>query len=120
MPRLTRPPQPPFQFLTRPRLALEHGPPARPPWRRGYGSYCIKATCDLDDGGGGGLIGRVIGYDRYVHIQDAVERACEISARHHPGSVCGPVRLTMLHDVRKECCGEVYFVSDPSTTRRIF
>lgn len=104
-------------FVTRPRLRLEHGPPARPPWRRGYGYYCIKATCDVHDTHGC-PIGRVVGYDRYLHIQDAVEHACRITTHNMPGASCGDARVTVMGDYRKECAGEVYFVFD-GTSRRI-
>lgn len=104
-------------FVTRPRLCLEHGPPARPPWRRGYGSYCLQATCDMYDASGY-QVGRVVGYDRYVRIQETVEHACRITAHETPGTSCSPARLTMLRE-RKECAGEVYFVLD-GTARRIF
>lgn len=102
-------------FVTRPRLLLEHGPPPRPPWRRGYGSYCLQATCDMRDGGGC-LVGRVVGYDRYVQIKDTVEHACRIQAHGTPGATCDPARLMMLRE-RKECAGEVFFVFDGSARR---
>lgn len=106
-------------FVTRPHLALDmqRGPPPRPPWRRGYGSYCLKATCEVLRNSDGSLVGRVVGYDRYVHIQDAVETACRITARDIPGTSCGTSRLTLLNDYRKECAGEVYFVFDGSSNR---
>lgn len=107
------------RFCTRPQLLLDHLPPTRPPWRRGYGTYCIRAACELI-GEDGCALGKVVGYDRYMHIQDSVRDACRISCRDHPGSVCSPVQLTILRDARKQCSGEVYFVIDSSTPRRIF
>lgn len=97
---------------------LEHGPPARPPWRRGYGNYCIKASCALLDADGAQL-GKLVAYDRYVGVQDVVENACRLSARDVPGATCTPVQLTLLSDPRKQCAGELYFVVDPSTSRRL-
>ena len=118
MPPHTARPAPGPRFATRPRLTLEHGPPERPPWRRGYGTYCIQAACNLVDSQGG-TVGKVVGYDRYISIQDAVEQGCRVNAHRVPGSSCGPVTLTMLSDIRKECSGEVFFVMD-GTSRRLF
>lgn len=106
------------RFVTHASLpTLQHGSPAgRPPWRRGYGSYCLKATCDLRDGEGA-LVGRVMGYDRYLHVQEKVENACRIQVGGMPGVECGPARVTLLTDYRKHCAGEVYFVLDGTATR---
>jgi len=100
---------------TRPGLGIEE---SRPPWKRGYGTYCLRAACNVW-GEGGQLVGRVVGYDRYLHIQDAVENACRIQAQGMPGVACGSVRLTLLSEHRKECAGQVYFVMD-GTARRVF
>lgn len=69
--------------------------------------------------GEGCVVGRVVGYDRYVHIQDRVEHACRVHAHEMPGTICGPARLTMLPDYRKECGGEVYFVFDSDVRRML-
>lgn len=106
-------------FVTRPTLGLgvAYQPPrARPPWRREYGSYCLKAQCDVYDGEGR-LAARVMGYDRYTTIQQDVENACRLEAGRMPGARCSEARLTMLGDYRKECAGEVYFVVDGEAQR---
>lgn len=106
------------RVLVRAGLSLQPGfPPDRPPWRRGYGSYCIKATCELRGEDDGQPLARFMGYDRYVHIQDAVEHACRLRADEMPGVTCSAPRLTLLADYRKECAGEVYFVVDGSSRR---
>ena len=97
--------------------AYQPPPLARPPWRRGFGTYCLKAQCPMYDAEGR-LVGRVMGYDRYVSIQGEVERACRLEAGRLPGVTCGEARLTLLRDHRKECAGEVYFVLD-DTARRL-
>lgn len=109
------------KFVVRASLALEHGsPPGRPPWRRGYGDYCWRATCEMRSADGT-LTARVNGYDRYMTIQHSVEHACLIQARAMPndGMACSPARVTLLHDYRKECAGQVYFVMDGSSPRRL-
>lgn len=104
------------RFVVRASLALENGsPPARPPWRRGYGDYCWRATCELRNADGS-LAARINGYDRYMGIQHSVENAC---ALHSDGMTCSPARLTLLTDHRKECAGQVYFVIDGSSPRRL-
>lgn len=108
-------------FLTRGAVGLgpayQPPPRARPAWRRTFGSYCLKAQCPMYDEAGR-LVGRVMGYDRYVSIQDEVEHACRLEAARLPGVRCGEARLTLLSDYRKECSGEVYFVLD-DTARRL-
>lgn len=116
MPRLARPSTRVPTFVVRPRLVLDRSPPDRPPWRRGYGSYCMKATSDLQDSNGC-LVGRVVGYDRYVSIQDDVEHACRLTAKGYPGATCNNPRLVFLGDMRKGCAGEVFFVEDGSSRR---
>lgn len=106
------------KFVVRPRLALSSGPPARPPWRRGYGNYCLKASCDVWDTNGE-RVGKFVGYDRYVHIQDSVEHACRVHVGQGRASTCGDVSLTLLRDFRKECSGEVFFIDD-GHSRRVF
>ena len=66
----------------------------------------------------GRLVGRVMGYDRYMSIQGEVENACRLEAGRLPGAACGEARLTLLSDYRKACSGEVYFVLD-DTARRL-
>ena len=119
MPRLSRPPLTRLPaFVVRPRLALDCSPPERPPWRRGYGSYCMKASCELRDAGGC-FVGRVVGYDRYVGIQDTVERACRMTAQGFPGATCTNHRLVFLGDMMKGCAGEVFFVVDGNSRRLV-
>ena len=103
-------------FVTRPRLMVERGPPDRPPWRRTDGYYCLMASCDVR-GDGGEALGRVVGYDRYLTIQDEVQNACRVTAAGTRGASCGPVNLTLLRHYRKECAGEVYFMFDGRTKR---
>ena len=104
-------------FTTRPSMTLnERGPPARPPWRRGYGEYCFRASCELV--GPSGLEGKVIGYDRYMSIAADVENACSVQSRDHPGSACSVASVSLLSEYRKECSGEVYFVVD-GTSRKL-
>lgn len=91
--------------------------PVRPAWKKGYGGYCFKATCDVLDGAGC-EVGRVVGYDRYVTIQDATESACSLVAGQMDNARCTPAQLTMLSEHRKECAGHVFFVQD-GTTRRL-
>ena len=100
-------------FVTRPtlKLMLDVGPPARPPWRRGYGDYCFKASCELEG------VGKVVGYDRYMGIAGKVENACAIRSAAHPGSTCSPANVTLLQDHRKECAGEIFFVVDGTSKR---
>lgn len=105
-------------FVTRSSLVVP--PPARPPWRRGYGQfgqYCLKATCDLV--AGDETVGRVVGYDRYVSVAAEVEHACSIKAREHRGASCSPARVALLNEFRKECSGEVFFVLDGTSTRLV-
>lgn len=66
----------------------------------------------------GNQVGRVVGYDRYIHIEESVQKACRIHAQQMDGVTCGEVRLTLLSDYRKACAGEVYFVMD-DTSRKL-
>ena len=92
----------------------DRGPPARPPWRRGYGEYCFRASCDLT---GPEPLGKVVGYDRYMTIAGKVENACAIESRNHPGSTCSVASVSLMSEHRKECSGEVYYVVDGSSKK---
>lgn len=106
-------------FVTHPSLHLDRNLPPRPPWKREYAPYCLRATSLLLDGDGA-CVGRVVGYDRYVHIQDAVANACRITARGHGGGVtCSSPQLTLMREYRKQCAGEVFVIEDGSS-RRLF
>ena len=112
----------PVRFVTRPTLCLERGPPPRPPWRKGYGMYCIKATCVLLDSDSGAVMARVVGYDRYMHIQDSVANACRLTADGMRDGgrrrvVCDDPQVTLMSDYRKECSGQLYFVVDGTSHR---
>lgn len=58
------------------------------------------------------MLGKFVGYDRYLHIQDWVENACQLRSAKHPGTKCGEVGVTMLPSMQRECSGQVYFVYD--------
>ena len=109
---------PSVAFVTHPRLCLDRGPPPRPPWRREYAPYCLRATCFMEDQTGA-TVGRVVGYDRYVEIQDTVTNACLITSRGQPGVSCSAPQLTLLREYRKECSGQVFVIEDGSV-RRLF
>jgi len=96
----------------------DRGPPARPPWRRGYGEYCFRASCDLvGPKGAPSSLGKVVGYDRYMSIAAHVENACSIQSRNHPGSTCSTASVSLLSEHRKECSGEVWYVVDGTSKK---
>lgn len=96
--------------------ALEgRGPPARPPWRKGYGEYCFRASCDVQHQGC--PVARVVGYDRYVTVAQDVERACRAAAP--DGHECSAASVTLLTRSRKECGGHVFYIETDGTARRL-
>ena len=110
-----------FVCLAAPALAFapptaEHrGPPTRPPWRKDFGDYCFRASCEVARQGK--HAGRVVGYDRYMTIAEDVQRACSRVAR--DGEECGTAAVTLLTASRKECAGQVFFIDPEGTVRRV-
>lgn len=94
-------------------------PPMPPPRRARYGNYCFRATCDMHDGSGA-LSGKVVGYDKNVHVAEDTERACRLEAGGMRGShACSAAELVMVMNAPLECSGQIYFVHGTSTRRLV-
>ena len=77
----------------------------------------MRATCYImRDGVDTGV--RVVGYDRYIDIANAVERACRVAVG-TSGDVCTPARLVVLSYYRKECAGGIFQVDEGGTSKRL-
>lgn len=108
------------RFSTVPRLGFT-APPRTPPVKPTFGSYCLKASCDIQ-GGVGCPIGKVIGYHTSPVVGQLTEQQCRLQCeRLGPGFSCTPATVQLLPQTRApmDCSGQVYFVLDGETTRLV-
>lgn len=90
-------------------------PPTKPPGLPKLGSYCLKATCVVEDAQGC-PVGKVTGYDKSPEIGRDTERAC----RAHVGGayVCGEASVVLLPNLEgMECSGQMFFTFDGHTKK---
>jgi hypothetical protein len=115
-------------FVVRPGLALSFAAPATssgrggqaPPSRRGYGDYCLRATCPLLRGGE--LVGTFTGFDTHPGVADATLKACRLRSTLLDGGadayVCGPdPSVVFVPHTTTQCSGQIYFSMGTTTVR---
>jgi hypothetical protein len=103
-------------------------PPASPPAQRGFGGYCMRATCEVQDSLGC-PVAKVSGYDKHPDVVKATQKACEsraraLSGRRGPGLNsrqyrCMAAELVLLPYSSMECSGQVFWTMDGETKQLV-
>lgn len=113
-------PRPPPTFSTFAGLGFTT-PPAPPPSKKSFGSYCFRATCRVEDAQGC-PVAKVKGYGKSPEVSTQTEQACRRYVdKTGLGDrwVCGDAEVVLLPSLNMECEGEIFFVMDGSVKKLV-
>ena len=109
---MTTLPPPPVSFAARGNSGILI-PPKAPP-KKSYGEYCWRASCSVT----GAEPGIYTGYDVNIGVSDTTLNACRVHAPR--GSSCAEPQLVLLPGARKQCTGQIFFMTLDGKSRKIF
>lgn len=118
----TSPPRavPTTRFATRSGLGSA-APPHKPLDPRPFGSYCLRATCLVEDPASPGCpVAKVKGYAPTPQVAKDTEEVCRAHVRTMPGNLrCGTAEVVLLPGAKMECSGQVMFVMGGEVRRLV-